>query len=293
MKAKLSLLLIGVFFTLSLCACTNHENKINNKGPKKSETQIAGTELVRKLEVEDPEQNLLKAKSFYNYRNEIKSDLVNDLDVTVKAESIIRLEDVPELRDFSSNVFIGTVLSIDGCSTTVLDGNFHPIPDEYGKILLLKNLRGEIKQDVIDFGRSGGVITIAEYEKNAPAEMIANDDKHREEAGQENIDKENTYQNFRYENDITLEAGKTYLFFANYVESTDMYAIIGFEYGSRAIIKSDTEVSQFLSRPDFEKELRQNASLPSTSPGSDLKLLNNATGEYESLDEFISEYFEE
>lgn len=39
--------------------------------------------------------------------------------------------------------------------------------------------------------------------------MIDNDDKHRKEAGQENIDKNKTYQTFRYENDIVLEAGKT------------------------------------------------------------------------------------
>ncbi|MFR3676192.1 MAG: hypothetical protein ACLTW1_20215 [[Clostridium] innocuum] len=209
----------------------------------------------------------------YNYRDKISSESIDI--ATVSADQSIDISDVNQLRDFDSNVFIGTVESIDGCSTTAAENAFNPIPYEYGKISVLKNLKGQTNSNTINFARNGGVISIADYEKNAPKEMIENDDKHRKEAGQEKIDKASTYVELRYENDIILETGKTYLFFMNYVSSTNTYIVNGVQYGTREIYQPSSKSSLFRKLPNE----------------STLQVKNNDTGEFESLDEFIDLYF--
>ena len=149
--------------------------------------------------------------------------------------------------------------SIDGCSTTAAENAFNPIPYEYGKISVLKNLKGQTNSNTINFAR----------------EMIENDDKHRKEAGQEKIDKASTYVELRYENDIILETGKTYLFFMNYVSSTNTYIVNGVQYGTREIYQPSSKSSLFRELPNE----------------STLQVKNNDTGEFESLDEFIDLYF--
>ena len=60
----------------------------------------------------------------YNYRDKISSESIDI--ATVSADQSIDISDVNQLRDFDSNVFIGTVESIDGCSTTAAENAFHP-----------------------------------------------------------------------------------------------------------------------------------------------------------------------
>ncbi len=210
---------------------------------------------------------------YYNYRDKISTESIDI--ATISADHSIDISDVNQLRDFDTNVFIGTVESIDGCSTTTAEDTFNPIPYEYGKITVLKNLKGQTNSNIINFARNGGVISIADYEKNAPKEMIENDDKHRKEAGQEKIDKASTYIELRYENDIILEAGKTYLFFMKYVSSTDTYVVNGIQYGTREIYQPSSKSSLFKKLPNENT----------------LQVKNNDTGEFESLDEFIDLYF--
>lgn len=215
----------------------------------------------------------VEKKTYTNYTESIDKENIDE--VTIVADHVIDISDVSKLRDFDENVFIGTVESIDGCSTIIANNTFNPMPSEYGKISVLKNLKGNTNANSIKYTRYGGVISIAEYEKYAPQEMVANNEKHRNDAGQQNIDKEATYMNFQYENDIEFEAGKTYLFFTMYESSTDTYVINGVQYGTREIYQPTTTKRVFTDLP-IE---------------SSLQIKNNATNEYESLDSFISTYF--
>ena len=125
--------------------------------------------------------NIQGNNSSISYRDKLSIGEKNLNHVTIDSDNVIDISDVPALRDFVSHVFIAKVESIDGCSTTVGNGRFSPIPAEYGKMRVLKSIKGSVDSDSINYYRAGGIISIAEYEKDAPAEMIANEEKHRKE----------------------------------------------------------------------------------------------------------------
>lgn len=205
---------------------------------------------------------------YSNYLDEIDTSKIQN--APTMAETAIDISDVAQLRDFHTNVFVGTVDSIDGCSTTIATGEFIPMPQTYGKITVLENLNGEVPEQTITFARSGGIISVADYEKNAPKELVANHEKHRNKE----IDKENTYLNYYFDNDITIEAGKTYVFFGSF-EKTGVFSIDGMHYGTREVVESSTKQSAFRSMPQ----------------ASSLQLKNNDTGQFESFADFKATYF--
>lgn len=212
-----------------------------------------------------------------SYRDKLSISEKNLKHVKIDADNAIDISDVPALRDFVSNVFIAKVESIDGCSTTIGNGRFSPIPAEYGKMRVLRNIKGSVDGDSISYYRAGGIISIAEYEKDAPVEMIANEEKHRKESGNENIDKNVNFYEWKEDGDIDIEVGKTYIFFAMYNEETGYYNILGAQYGSREISSEANEGNVKISMNALDKD--------------ELKLKNNDSGKYESLKEFIDKYF--
>lgn len=216
--------------------------------------------------------------SSVSYRDKLSIGEKNLKHVKIDADNAIDISDVPALRDFVTHIFIAKVESIDGCSTTVGNGRFSPIPAEYGKMRVLRSIKGSIDSDSINFYRAGGVISIAEYEKDAPAEMVANEEKHRKASGNENIDKNANFYEWKEEGDIDIEAGKTYIFFAMYNEETGYYNILGAQYGSREISSGEAN--------DKDDKISMNA-----LDKDELKLKNNDSGKYESLKEFIDKYF--
>ena len=216
--------------------------------------------------------------SSVSYRDKLSIGEKNLKHVKIDADNAIDISDVPALRDFVTHVFIAKVESIDGCSTTVGNGRFSPIPAEYGKMRVLRSIKGSIDSDSINFYRAGGVISIAEYEKDAPAEMVANEEKHRKASGNENIDKNANFYEWKEDGDIDIEAGKTYIFFAMYNEETGYYNILGAQYGSREISSGEAN--------DKDDKISMNA-----LDKDELKLKNNDSGKYESLKEFIDKYF--
>lgn len=209
---------------------------------------------------------------YYNYIDNIS--LNNMSNATISMSRKIDISDITALKNFSTNVFIATVDTIDGCSTTA-SGDYSPFPSIYGKLTILENLRGEIKNKTISFIRLGGVISMADLEKDAPQELIENREKHRLEAASENIDKENTYVNYMEKDDIQLEAGKTYLFFATYIPKANVYGINGAQYGAREILNVKTNKTVFRTMPEIKN----------------LQVKNNNTNEYESLSNLIQLYF--
>lgn len=203
---------------------------------------------------------------YKDYRSTLEKAQVET--ILSNADFAIDISNVSELRDHTTNIFLATIDSIDGCSTVVATNQFSPMPHTYGTLTVLENLKGEVSGQV-NFAKAGGILSVAEYEEHAPEEMINNDNQHLEKE----IDKEHTYSNYAFENDIKLEAGKTYVFFTNYVKETNMYVVDGVQYGTREVI-SNEQKSGF-------------RSMPSTS----LKIKDNDTNEYSSYDVFKETYF--
>ena len=222
--------------------------------------------------------NIQGNNSSISYRDKLSIGEKNLNHVTIDSDNVIDISDVPALRDFVSNVFIAKVESIDGCSTTIGNGRFSPIPAEYGKMRVLRNIKGSVDGESISYNRAGGIISIAEYEKDAPAEMVANEEKHRKASGNENIDKNANFYEWKEDGDIDIEVGKTYIFFAMYNEETGYYNILGAQYGSREISSGEAN--------DGNDKISMNA-----LDKDELKLKNNDSGKYESLKEFIDKYF--
>ena len=221
--------------------------------------------------------NIQGNNSSISYRDKLSIGEKNLNHVTIDSDNVIDISDVPALRDFVSNVFIAKVESIDGCSTTIGNGRFSPIPAEYGKMRVLRNIKGSVDGESISYYRAGGIISIAEYEKDAPAEMVANEEKHRKASGNENIDKNANFYEWKEDGDIDIEVGKTYIFFAMYNEETGYYNILGAQYGSREISSEANDGNGKISMNALDKD--------------ELKLKNNDSGKYESLKEFIDKYF--
>ena len=175
------------------------------------------------------------------YLNSISS-LDFNLDVT----------DLDYLEENSSDIIIGKVKSIDGTTNYNEKNKSYTFVSTYGTIQVEGIIKSNSKfslNDTVLFARMGGEITVAEYEKSLEPRQIVRQkiDQLTEE------EKKNLYVRMYIANDIEIEAGKTYLMYLSYDESTEKYAIIGFENG-----------------------LREYNNINNT-------FKNNATGEFESL----------
>ena len=175
------------------------------------------------------------------YLNSISS-LDFNLDVT----------DLDYLEENSSDIIIGKVKSIDGTTNYNEKNKLYTFVSTYGTIQVEGIIKSNSKfslNDTVLFARMGGEITVAEYEKSLEPRQIVRQkiDQLTEE------EKKNLYVRMYIENDIEIEAGKTYLMYLSYDESTEKYVIIGFENGLREYNKNNNTVK------------------------------NNSTGEFESL----------
>lgn len=252
---KFSKTLVILLCSLAFVACADKHENASNETVGNHQQTTEGEEI-----------------KYANYLDDID---ISDIEiVSMQAEYVIDISNIEELINAYDHVFIGTVDSIDGCSTTIGTNSFNFIPKTYGTLSVLDDLKGNMNQDKIQFARTGGIISIADYEKNAPKEMLVNDEKHRLDANQESLDKESTYHKYLLDGDIDLEAGKTYLFFGTFYES-GVFSIYGAQYGAREVRQKDTNITTFRSLPEVNS----------------LEIKNNDTGEYETLDSIIDQYF--
>ena len=85
-------------------------------------------------------------------------------------------------------------------------------------------------------------------------------------------EKENLYVSEKSSEDINIEKDKTYLMYLNYSEDYDRYNIRFMEYGLREIA---------------EENLLNNINTSNTNQYGIIKVKNNKTGEYETLDSIL------
>ena len=210
-----------------------------------------------------------------SYIDKLKIDKKNLTHTNVIPEYVFDISNLKELEKYATHIFIGKVDSIDGCSTTAGSGEFSPVPEEYGKINVIKSIKGKFDSDRVKFARPGGVISVAEYEKYAPEELVENEDAKRTASGKGNIDKNTNFYEMRHDGDIKIEAGKTYLFFAMYNKKTKCYFIIGDKFGSREIDGKSIE-----DKDAFQKSFDRD----------ELRIKDNDKGNYESLKKFLEKF---
>lgn len=170
------------------------------------------------------------------------------------------------LKEQADDIVIGSVISLDEGDPEV--GLFGVTT---GKLLINETLRGDLqKGQVIEYMKNGGVMNMAEWEDTQPVNANLKRAYLRNQAGVD-IDLENTYINILISDDIEIEEGYTYLIYLK--ENNGKYEIIGLDIGLRKI------------NVNYASKLRaQNYDM------STLQVMNNKTGEFESLQNYINTY---
>lgn len=174
------------------------------------------------------------------------------------------------ILELSDLVALVTIVTIDGASTEY-NSMFGMT---YGSLLIEDIIVGDnIEKDIIRYIKPGGILTMSNWEKTQP--QTANDKRnYLSEKSETETNKDDTYINIKLGNDIELEAGKTYLAYLNYNEKFDKYEIIGLGNGLREV-----NVEQQINSVK-KRKIKNN---------KDLKIKNNTTGQWESLDTYIVE----
>lgn len=171
------------------------------------------------------------------------------------------------LKDNSDNIAIVRIISLDSSSAEY----DHIVGKTYGKLLINTIIKGNLKEgEVIEYASTGGYLTIAEWEKYQPQSANEKRDYLREKNSLQ-IDKNTTYMHLQFGKCIDVEAGNTYLAYFNYNEEMEKYEMIGFQNGLMKLDIPQEEKSISIIDINYDE----------------LKVLNNNTGEYENLKEYI------
>ncbi len=187
-----------------------------------------------------------------------------DVEVTYTMADLIgiNIEDSSEIFKAAKYIVIATVESIDGGSNKNLINGEYVYPYTYGTISIDKVYKGDIEEGAtVNFIRCGGIISYEDwYESLSQAEK----DKH--DYLSKGINPK--YIKSMFNDDIDIEPGKTYLMYMEdgNLRSDNEYMIAAWQAGLREISGLENMTSN-----DY----------------SSLKVLNNYTGEYESLEDVL------
>lgn len=185
----------------------------------------------------------------------------------------IDISDPTEMKRVSTYVALVRIDSIDGANNYSEVSQEYVLPYTYGHMTVLENIAGDLPTgESLEFYRLGGTISVDQY-YNGLTEV----EKERMEFAKENNAAlaSATYIKETSDGDVDVEAGKTYLVYlvdeTAYYAKPGTYAIIGFEGGLREIRTNSGEVVT-----------------QSTTEATNMQVLNNFTGEWESLDNILS-----
>lgn len=206
-----------------------------------------------------------------NYNNGKKepfdylADYEGKSNYSVKVSMSYEYSSPTDLYNESEYVAIVKIESIDGVNnySSIYDNEVYPYT--YGKMRILRVLKGNLDLDsVVNFYRLGGVISANKYYNN-----LRTSQKESLVALKDSTDE----LDFTFEDDIKIENNKIYLVYLNdekYCEGKEnSYAIHGLQIGLREVKNQQTSLK-------YSKE-----------QAKDIMVLNNITGEYESLNEII------
>ena len=190
-------------------------------------------------------------------------DNMQDCSVDLCLEEAYTPESLGEEAD---DIVIASVISLDdGDPETGLFGV------TTGKLLINQTLQGDLQQgQVVEYIKNGGVMNMAEWEDTQPVNANLKRAYLRQQAGVD-IDLDNTYINIVISDDIEIEEGYTYLIYLK--KNNDKYEIIGLDMGLR---KLNVNYANRLSVQNYSIDT--------------LQVMNNKTGEFESLQNYINTY---
>ncbi len=192
---------------------------------------------------------------YYSYIDEIPKNKILSGAIMIEYDG----KDTPEyLRNKADYIVKATVQSIDDA-----DMKYSIIGCTYGTISIDEVYYGDKISGILPFVKEGGIIKMEDWENAQPKEA---QNKHRYLREQSQNDEEYPYTYFDTitEENIYLEAGKTYLMYLTYHEEIDKYEILGLKNGAREIIEDKNTAKSFL--------------------------INDTTGEHEDLSEYLKQY---
>lgn len=205
--------------------------------------------------------NFINKKLSFN--NDKFSNIVIDNDnqiinVLTSADMLYNLSDPSIIEGLSDYIALVRIDTIDGVSNINKKTNEFVSTYTYGKLTILKMIKGNIDKEKISYTRSGGEISYNDWIKGQLS--LEKLQKMVENSG---IDTDNLKINDKYEGDISIETNKVYLAYMHHEPSfneDNEYVIHGFQYGLREI-KIDKN--------------------------SNIKVKNNDTGKWENLSSII------
>ena len=167
----------------------------------------------------------------------------------------------------STDIALITILSIDGGDNFSEQTNEYCYPYTYGKFKVEKVYKGNIEEEKeYEYIRAGGIIDYDSYYNS-----LSEDEKDKNNILINGV--KPAYIEMKSEGDIDIEPGKTYLVYLSNPESgiglfakKDAYMINSFEGGLREVL-------------DYSKIKDKDL--------SEIKVLNNFTGEYENINDIL------
>ena len=151
------------------------------------------------------------------------------LNISGFAEWEQNISDPKVLRELVDAVVIARISKIEG------GNNYNPLEKVYTLITTIGQMEdkqviaGDLKPGTLPFIRDGGMISAFEYEKGLQDE----DPAKKTLAKMSTEEKKNKYVKDFLNDDIELEAGKTYLCYIAYNKDYQRYSIGGYQYGTR------------------------------------------------------------
>ena len=213
----------------------------------------------------------LKSDNYSNEKEyEVSTYITDDIIANTqncKVDLCLNEEYTPELiGEDADDIVIASVISLDGA---IADEGLFGITT--GKLLINTTIKGDLQQgQVIEYMKNGGVMKMSEWEATQPSSANSKRQYLREQSGN-NINLDNTYINVSISDDIDIEEGYTYLIYLK--KNQEKYEIIGLDVGLRKV------------NVNYSSRLRtQNLDIDT------LEVMNNKTGEFESLQNYINTY---
>lgn len=206
----------------------------------------------------------LKNANEYNVKSYITDDIRNNCK-DLYADLCLAYEYTPQVvTSYADNIVLATVISIDSMNPS--EGLFGTTN---GKILIQESLKGNLEEgQVVQYLKNGGIMTMEDWEKNQPQASI---DKRNYLRQQSNVEKSEEYVNICLSDDIEIHEGYTYLI--NLKKLDDRYEMVGLGQGLREV------------NINYTSRVSYNGLDTNT-----LKIKNNKTNEFESLQLYINTY---
>lgn len=246
MKKSVALVIIIVSL-LGICLITN----ININLKLKSEN------VENIIEEYNKEEKTLKYKTYSYITDEMKENTNSYWRVVCYNE-----DPTEYAKKISDAIAIVSIVSIDGCENY---GNIK------GTMVVNNCIKGDLKpKSLMEYVKSGGIVTMSEYDAHDNPEAVEKRDYLREKEGI-TVDKDHTYVNLGTAEDIDVEAGKTYLAYLKYNNELSKYEILDY---NTVLMEVNVPQTDEVEAKEYNLD--------------ELEILNNTTKEWESLKEYIS-----